>query len=156
VTQNNGITCWGSNDKGQLALGKTSASELPGGTYFFGLNSPKPVGGGAFTCVLDVGQVQCGGDNSYGQLGAGLDPQNTSVVTKPVVVIDGSGNNGPLTMIGEVAAGKQHACALKTTGEVLCWGNNLDGQLGVNASSMLQASFAVPVSWSLLRHQGRI
>ncbi len=30
----------------------------------------------------------------------------------------------------EIAAGLQHGCALDTSGQVLCWGNNSTGQLG--------------------------
>jgi alpha-tubulin suppressor-like RCC1 family protein len=37
----------------------------------------------------------------------------------------------PIDGVAQLAAGYHHTCALRTTGEVLCWGENGDGQLGV-------------------------
>lgn len=37
----------------------------------------------------------------------------------------------PINGVAHLAAGYEHTCALKTTGEILCWGENAEGQLGV-------------------------
>ncbi|WP_437576858.1 hypothetical protein [Sorangium sp. So ce887] len=37
----------------------------------------------------------------------------------------------PLDGVAQLAVGYYHTCALRTTGEVLCWGENTQGQLGV-------------------------
>ena len=34
----------------------------------------------------------------------------------------------------EISAGATHACARRRSGQVQCWGNNTNGQLGVNPS----------------------
>lgn len=42
-----------------------------------------------------------------------------------------------------IGAGREHSCALRTTGEVLCWGSNVYGQLGV-AGGDRSSPVAVP------------
>ncbi|WP_437316552.1 hypothetical protein [Sorangium sp. So ce385] len=37
----------------------------------------------------------------------------------------------PIDGVAQLAAGYHHTCVLRTTGEVLCWGENVHGQLGV-------------------------
>ncbi|WP_437316551.1 hypothetical protein [Sorangium sp. So ce385] len=42
--------------------------------------------------------------------------------------------------VAQLAVGHHHTCALKTTGEVLCWGYNNEGQLGVGLDVAEQPS----------------
>ncbi|MGK3998518.1 hypothetical protein [Sorangium sp. So ce1024] len=42
--------------------------------------------------------------------------------------------------VAQLAVGYDHTCALKTTGEVLCWGENNHGQLGVGIDVAAQPS----------------
>ncbi|WP_437505821.1 hypothetical protein [Sorangium sp. So ce1099] len=42
--------------------------------------------------------------------------------------------------VAQLAVGYYHTCALKTTGEVLCWGENNNGQLGVGVGVAAQPS----------------
>jgi alpha-tubulin suppressor-like RCC1 family protein len=46
----------------------------------------------------------------------------------PEQVVDDSGT--PIVSVAELAAGFAHACAMKTSGDVLCWGFNMYAQLG--------------------------
>jgi alpha-tubulin suppressor-like RCC1 family protein len=77
--------------------------------------------GAYHTCALmRSGEVQCWGQNSSGQLGDGTTMDSTT----PIHV---QGLHGPVL---QLTAGYAHTCALMSTGEVLCWGQNTYGQLG--------------------------
>ena len=76
--------------------------------------------GGAHTCALLVSdQVECWGDNAYGELGIG----STTSSTVPVGVTG-------LPPATQVATGLFHTCALDVTGAAWCWGANFFGELG--------------------------
>lgn len=78
-------------------------------------------GRGAYACALvNGGAVMCWGANNAGQLGDGSTSNRSTPVTVP----------GLSTGIVAVGAGYEHACALTSTGKVLCWGANNFGQLG--------------------------
>jgi alpha-tubulin suppressor-like RCC1 family protein len=117
------VECWGDNRQGQLGMDYP----LPQSTY-----NPRPVAGlqsgvtaiaagDYFTCALtSAGGVMCWGRGFDGTLG------NNSVVDsfKPVQV------EGLESGVTAISAGGYHACALKTDASLVCWGSNLDGQLG--------------------------
>ena len=79
------------------------------------------VTGAGFACALMTdGRVSCWGSNGRGQLGR--DSSITfSPQPAPVVALD---------QVVSLAAGGEHACALRQNGSVWCWGNNESGQLG--------------------------
>ena len=53
-----------------------------------------------------------------------------------------------LTNAVEIDAGDQHTCALRQTGVLSCWGNNLNGQLGNgNSGSMANRLVPTDVVW---------
>jgi len=77
--------------------------------------------GAGFTCAVTAGGgVECWGQNTVGQLGDGT----TTSRSTPAAVI---GLPGP---VQAVAAGQSYACALTTSGGVVCWGRNAFGELG--------------------------
>jgi alpha-tubulin suppressor-like RCC1 family protein len=68
-----------------------------------------------------TGTIACWGDATFGQLGVG--PVDGGLVTTPQIL-------GGLTDAVDLAAGRDHTCAVHGGGTVSCWGYNLDGQLG--------------------------
>ena len=67
----------------------------------------------------------CWGNNYFGQLGLG-DTTSRNVPTQLYI------NN--VSKVSTGFAHIAHTCASKTDGTLWCWGNNTDGQLGINSS----------------------
>ena len=87
--------------------------------------------GGTFTCTLSVtGVVRCFGDGANGQLGNGSpssignDPGEMGTALVPVDL--GAGRTARA-----ITAGVSHACAVLDNGQVKCWGQNDDAELGL-------------------------
>lgn len=81
-----------------------------------------------FACVLlRVGLVQCQGDNQVGQVGIESD---SPTIDEFVFVSVGTSND-------VMSAGYAHVCALWQLGKVLCWGRNLEGQIGLPVQDSL-------------------
>jgi len=85
------------------------------------------IAGGLHTCAIYVdGKVKCWGQNNQGQLGYG----NTDILGD-----DESIDQIPFLDISEkvidLSAGLFHNCAVLEGGDVLCWGANDKGQLGL-------------------------
>jgi hypothetical protein len=75
-------------------------------------------------CALRAGQVYCWGDdrNSAGIVGDGSDFRE--LVLAPMRPVLG------LTDAVDIVAGAFHFCALRATGDAVCWGRGNSGQLG--------------------------
>lgn len=81
------------------------------------------------TCGIRGGQLYCWGTRSSVPPGDG----SASFLSVPRVI------GGLPPNVSEVAVGGAHACAVTTTGEIWCWGNNTIGQGGAgSARSVLQ------------------
>jgi alpha-tubulin suppressor-like RCC1 family protein len=136
------VKCWGDDTENPLGFasggfGKKSQSSPLGGKISVG---PAQVAlGGQHTCVLAMSLIQCSGNNADGQLGTGKIgilglpgvPQSPTPVYREGVTV--------LVDVVEIAAGGNHTCARQSTGEVLCWGRNAEGQLGVGTSDLALA-----------------
>ena len=73
-----------------------------------------------FACaIVNEGEIECWGDNTYGKLGG-----SAPGVSWP----DG------FTAIS-IDAGESHACALSAELQIMCWGRNNYGQIGINTTS---------------------
>ena len=118
------VTCWGSNHSGQLGDGTTTDRARP--VAVEDLHNVVAIDAGAsFTCALTgAGAVKCWGGNFFGQLGDGT--RDDRSVPEDVTGL-GSG-------AVDIGAGASHACAVTEEGEVFCWGEGADGQLGGVAS----------------------
>ncbi len=114
-------SCWGYNVDSELGDGsavpfRTTPVPVTGLT-----NAVAIAAGGTATCAIRMGgQVVCWGDNASGQLGNGTTGTPASV---PVNVTG-------LTNATSLTAGANHFCAVRTTGQPVCWGLGFNGQLG--------------------------
>lgn len=68
--------------------------------------------------------MRCWGDNDYVECGTG-DTFQSSI---PLEVVG-------LDKVEAVAAGSWSTCAMKVTGEVMCWGRTVSGSLGTNSTA---------------------
>ncbi len=134
LTAGGGVWCWGQNYSGQLGDGLMVHSSCGGEDCSLvpvavsGLASGVAaisVGGGHACALTTGGGVKCWGDNTYGALGDGT----TTNRWAPVDV------SGLTSGVVAIAAGGAHTCAVTTSGGVLCWGSNGDGELGVGSQS---------------------
>lgn len=147
------VYCWGSSTYGQLGNNGTVQSEFPvevegvGGVGSLS-NITYLVSGSSHVCgVNPSGNVYCWGENNTGQLGinshAGPQTCTAQPCSKTPLEVKGVGGAGNLSGIASLAAGWQHACAVDTSGNVYCWGDNNDGQLGVNSTTEEDAPIQV-------------
>jgi hypothetical protein len=137
------VKCWGQNAFGALGRGDTvtigdGAGEMGASLPFVDLGTGKSalklaLGTGFSCALLNDFNVKCWGQNDVGQLG--LSDLNHRG--------DGAGEMGSslvtLNMAGQrivdIAAGAAHACAVTEYGQVKCWGEGANGQLGNGANT---------------------
>jgi alpha-tubulin suppressor-like RCC1 family protein len=123
--------CWGNNSSGQLGDGSKEDSPRPvtvknaSGTGPLQDVVAMAAGDGHSCAVLRSGKVRCWGANQEGQLGDGT----TSGRLLPVLV-KGTSGSGALTRVVQLDAGLSHTCARVSSGQLRCWGDNVQGQLG--------------------------
>jgi alpha-tubulin suppressor-like RCC1 family protein len=95
--------------------------------------------GQSSACAITTsGGVRCWGSNLFGQLGIGVATDGGSDGAVDVIGLDGP--------IVQVAMGDFFACALSHTGEVQCWGDDADGELGGHATKSCSASPCGPTA----------
>lgn len=115
------LLCWGRNVDGQVGDGTRTSRSRPTAVKGLGSGVRSVSVGFAATCaVTTAGALKCWGGNGAGQLGTG---DSTDRLTPADVVGLGS-------RVDSVSAGVGHACAVRTSGALLCWGANFDGQIG--------------------------
>ncbi len=120
------ILAWGNNTYGQLGNGGTASSDVPVRVHL--TLSPgitvKAVSAGEThsLALLSNGTVLAWGENVYGELGDGSTGGYSDV---PVTVTGLAGNT-----VVEVAAGAEFSLARLSSGMVMAWGDNEDGELG--------------------------
>ncbi|THF81683.1 RCC1 domain-containing protein [Cohnella fermenti] len=126
------VYAWGLNSYGQLGLGDTTSRYIP--TLIPGLSGVKQLAVGYYfvLALLEDGTVKGWGYNSSYRLGLGTTTSQYSPVT-----INMGGDK-----IKQVAAGYDHALALTENDNILGWGSNSYGQLGLGTSTI--ASKATP------------
>lgn len=118
IHKSGAVYCWGDNESGQLGL--PNAGPIVYAPTFVTKSALHMATGSDFTLVMDPScVVSAVGAGGLGQLGLGV-----------------AGNKSTLTLIkafteiSDIFAGGQTACAIKTNGDLYCWGDNTFGQVG--------------------------
>lgn len=155
--KSNVIKCWGSGYGGRLGLGDQSSKgtnpnemgdSLPTVNLGTGVTPGYVVCGMHFSCVYftsghncvilaNTQLMKCWGMNFSGQLGYG-DNQNRGhdpgYMGDNLPTID----LGSIKTVKQVMVGGAFTCALRTDDELLCWGDNTFGQLGIGATGTVK------------------
>ena len=131
ISGSNGRACWGANPYGQLGDGSRNTQFTP---VSMADGTLRITAGDMHTCVVtSSGAARCFGSNYQGQLGNGTRTDNPSANTDV---------SGLSSGVQSISAGQNHTCAVLTSGDTKCWGNNNRGQLGDGT----QTSTQVPVN----------
>jgi alpha-tubulin suppressor-like RCC1 family protein len=137
------VRCVGANTRGQIGNGAGGAGAPdvtdPADGLVQDLTDIASIAAGHdFTCALRVtGSVRCWGANDFGQLGDGVGGFLQGRFEPAPVAVD------DLTDVIAIAAGRQHACAVRVGGTVHCWGDNRLGQVGAAGTSLTGTPFQV-------------
>ncbi|MBI4317444.1 MAG: hypothetical protein HY675_03055 [Chloroflexi bacterium] len=126
VRSNNTVWCWGANVYGQVGNNSTT-NPVASARQVTGLSSIDSVSGGNFhNCAVRSSDstVWCWGKNESGQLGINntVSPKSSALQTTNA------------SSITQVTAGGNHSCARDSSGQIFCWGDNAEGQLGDNTT----------------------
>ncbi|MCL2822808.1 MAG: hypothetical protein FWD57_02340, partial [Polyangiaceae bacterium] len=128
IDKDGAAKCWGSNESGQVGNGNTSDKSALSQVSNLGSDVTAVSAGFNHTCALKKsGAVLCWGDNSTGQLGVSKnDPKLSNI---PIEVQSLHSN------VSAISAHNGFTCAIRSTGdpptgELLCWGENILGQIG--------------------------
>src|SRR5690554_7089651 len=136
VTEDNQVQCWG--DSSKLGHSESEATEVTGIDNALFVSSK-----GSHSCaLLNNGRVRCWGSNLRGQIGNGDGGSITSTVTIP------SKNVINLSQVVSLSSGENYNCAVTKLGQVKCWGNNDNGQLGFTSTGSYKQQFYPQVAAS--------
>jgi alpha-tubulin suppressor-like RCC1 family protein len=129
-TASGGAQCWGTNDKGQLGNGNTTASPSTAVTVLTAASTPlqgvvSVSTGDKHSCaLLETGAVHCWGDNSRGQIGSpvgGMALGGSALFAQAVSGLP-SVSGPPPKARQAIFAGANSSCVAFTDGEIRCWG----------------------------------
>ena len=121
VTNTGGAKCWGLNNYGQLGDGTATTRKVPTDVQGLTSNVAAIATGYTHACAVTTGgAAKCWGLNTSGELGDATFSNKSSPVTV----------SGLATGIASIATGYAHTCAVTTAGGAVCWGYNVNGQVG--------------------------
>lgn len=120
------LYCWGGNKGGQLGVGDNSLRRMP--TRVDDAEQVLRVScGGQVTCAIQRnGGLYCWGTNVQ-RLFPDTGDVAEVIIDTPVRVLADS-------MFRRVSLGVDHGCAIRSDGALLCWGDNRDGQVGIEGA----------------------
>ncbi len=129
--------CWGANTAGELANGKLGEQRTPM-PMLDPLSQPATdiasvaIGNGVACALRTNGHVSCAGSANW--LGDG------TTSARATLGFDVSFFDDAVAL----SAGDNHVCALRATNEIACWGDNNNGQLGINTPNLYRTPYTVP------------
>ncbi len=131
------LYCWGDDEFGQLGdddalVNQATPTEVAGAHRDWSAVSA----GWFHTCAVRSGRLYCWGSDVHGALGDGMP---LPLEPTPVEVV------GNRTDWASVGAGGAHTCGRRTSGRLLCWGDDEFGQLG-NGMPLLERATPVEVA----------
>ena len=130
ATADGDAICWGGGWRGTLGNTDNATDPIlvPGAVLTIDTRQPvsdvAEVAAGAAGCYRsNAGEVYCWGPGSYGQVGAGAGSYYaTPVLTAP--------SGPPLSGATRITSHHSRVCAFLEDGRIVCWGRNIEGQLG--------------------------
>jgi len=153
ITSSNFLYGWGLNTAGQIGINSLTTKSSPvivtGVTAGVNYSWKQVSSGQQFTiAVKSDGTLWSWGDNTSGELG--INTISVSAVSSPVLVSGPAGASW-----STVAAGKLHALAINTAGQLYAWGSDTYGEIGnftsgINISSPVLVSGPVGASWAVI------
>jgi alpha-tubulin suppressor-like RCC1 family protein len=131
--------CWGSDQFGQIGDGDDGqADEYAPVPVSPDLTMRALSAGEGHTCGIDTtGKAWCWGSDQFGQIGDGNDGQANHYAPAAVA------SSLTFTLI---TAGSAQTCALDGPGHAMCWGNDLNGQVGDGNDGQASEYAPVPVA----------
>ena len=127
VTANGDLYCWGENHYGQIGNGTTDDQKIP--IKILDKVVSVSLGRSHSAAITTNGALYCWGNNHYGQIGNGDSSgwgNAAEAQTIPVKILDN-------TVL--VSLGWYHSAAIATNGDLYCWGDNFNGQVGNGGES---------------------
>ncbi|MFA6866250.1 MAG: hypothetical protein WCR54_01905, partial [Clostridia bacterium] len=125
ISTDNNLYVWGNNKESQLGNGNTYNANCPQNTTLKGIAISKIASGAAHAlAVSNTGKLYSWGNNDNGQLGD-CTTQESNLPQQ--IILSGEKFN-------KIAIGETHTIALSDEGELYAWGNNSNGQLGLNSN----------------------
>ncbi len=118
--------CWGNGTLGTVGNGKVGSPTEPELVTLAQSFTTVSVGGQHACALAAGGLAYCWGADSLGQLGDLREINSTT----PIPVIRDENH----AVFASISAGWRHTCALTSTGQAFCWGNNERGQLGAGTN----------------------
>jgi alpha-tubulin suppressor-like RCC1 family protein len=116
VKRDGTLFCWGAGDYNRTNDDSPTPMQITSATDWEQVSA-----GYQHTCATKTsGELFCWGENQDGQLGNRSTSNSLIPVQESIASTDWK----------QVEAGQWHTCAVKTDGQLLCWGNNEYGQLG--------------------------
>jgi alpha-tubulin suppressor-like RCC1 family protein len=127
------MTCWGPNGDGQLGDG--TQTDRPDPVAVSGATNVRSASAGqnSACAVFTDRTISCWGANTEGQVGDGTQ-DGPRLTPTPVATVDKT---------TQVVAGRNHACALRTSRTVRCWGDNTFGEIGDGTNDVRPTRVAI-------------
>jgi alpha-tubulin suppressor-like RCC1 family protein len=124
----NELWCWGYNERGNLGIGSFAKNvKVP---TLVGSGYTRVVAGGDHTCAIDqAGKLLCWGFNASRELGVPTDSDSATAL-RPGCEPQNAGD-ACFDDYRAVGVGSFHTCGIRQSGEMRCFGGNLNGQLGI-------------------------